>query len=163
MTLQVVSKPVGQIGFGVVLLTNYYTTISQEQAIKTLKAAIEAGANFLNGGWSYGTSEYNSLHLFKAYFTQYPEDVEKGVISIKACFSMKDRLPLNHAEEVRQEIEQCLKVADGKFKIEVFHPARLDPEVPVGDTIGAVAEYVEAGKVGGIGLSECRATSIRKL
>ena len=46
-----------------------------EQAIEVMKTALDAGCNFWNGGEVYGTPEYNSLHLLKAYFTKYPEDV----------------------------------------------------------------------------------------
>ena len=63
---------------------------------------------------------------------------------------------------VRAYLDACLAAADGKFFIDVFEPARVDPAVPIEDTVGAIAEYVAAGKIGGIGLSEVDAEAIRR-
>lgn len=55
----------------------------QDQSFKAMKAALNAGANAWNGGELYGTPERNSLHLLNEYFTKYPEDAERVVLSIK--------------------------------------------------------------------------------
>ncbi|KAF7189106.1 Pyridoxal reductase [Pseudocercospora fuligena] len=162
MPLTIAGKPVGAIGYGCIPLTNYFTPIPKEQGFAVLKEALKHGANFWNGGWIYGTPEWNSLHFFKEYFEKYPEDVDKVVISIKGCFDMRSGSANADRESVRRAIEKCLEVADGKFKIDVFQAARLDPNLPVEETVGAIGEYVKAGKIGGIGLSECSAASIRK-
>ncbi|KAK5163626.1 uncharacterized protein LTR77_010575 [Saxophila tyrrhenica] len=162
MSLTVAGKTVGPIGFGMIGLNNPAKGITTEEAIPILKAALEAGSNFWNGGRIYGTEDYNSLHLLKAYFSKYPEDVEKVCVSIKACFSTATATAEARAEQVRENIEHCLAVADGKFRIDVFQAARLDPDVPVEETIGAIAEYVEAGKIGGVGITECSAASLKK-
>ncbi|EME86419.1 uncharacterized protein MYCFIDRAFT_45488 [Pseudocercospora fijiensis CIRAD86] len=162
MPLTVAGKPVGAIGYGCIPLTNYSTPIPKEQGFAVLKEALKHGANFWNGGWNYGTPDWNSLHFFKEYFEKYPEDADKVVISIKACFDMQSNSANADRKGVHQAIDKCLEVADGKFKIDVFQAARLDPNVPVEETVGAIAEYVKAGKIGGIGLTECSPASIRK-
>ncbi|KXT14432.1 hypothetical protein AC579_8374 [Pseudocercospora musae] len=154
MPLTIAGKPVGAIGYGCIPLTNYFTPIPKEQGFAVLKEALKHGANFWNGGWIYGTPDWNSLHFFREYFEKFPDDVDKVVISIKGCFDMRSGTANADRESVRQAIEKCLELADGKFKIDVFQAARLDPNVPVEETVGAAAEYVKAGKIGGIGLME---------
>lgn len=51
-----------------------------------MRAALAQGCNFWNGGEFYGTPELNSLTLLKNYFTKYPEDADKVVLSIKGAF-----------------------------------------------------------------------------
>lgn len=143
-------------------LMNPANKIPIEDAIATLKAALEAGANFWNAGEHYGTPDYNSLHLLKAYFSQYPEDVDKVVISVKGCFDMRTAKPSNDTEGVETSIDHCLEIIDSKYRIDLFQPSRVDPDLSIEETVRAIAEYVKAGKVGSIGLSECSATTIRK-
>ena len=59
------------------------TPAPEEQAFKAMKASLAAGCNFWNAGEFYGTESYNSLHLHNKYFTKYPEDADKVVLSVK--------------------------------------------------------------------------------
>ena len=162
MFITVAGKPIGPIGFGMGGLTHPGHHPETEDAIAILKAALNAGANFWNAGDIYGTPEYNSLHLLKAYFTKYPEDASKVVISVKSCFDMRNAQTHNDEKGVKAAIDRCLQVLDGKCRIDIFQACRLDPNVPVEVTVGAIVEAVRAGKVGGVGLSECSAASIKK-
>lgn len=65
-------------------------------------------------------------------------------------------------ENICRSINECLHVLDGRKKIDIFEAARVDPTVPLEETINTIAEYVKSGKVGGIGLSEVDAATIRK-
>jgi pyridoxine 4-dehydrogenase len=143
-------------------LTNPARNLPTEDAIAVMKAALNGGANLWNGSEHYGPSDYNSLHLLKAYFTKYPEDVDKVVISMKAGFDRNTRRPHVDAVSLRSYIDRCLEVADGKYRIDILVAGRLDRNVPVEETVGAIAEYVKAGKIGGVGISECSAASLRK-
>ena len=136
--------------------------MAYEDAFPVLKKALEEGANFWNAGQIYGPKGATSLELLKAYFTKYPEDKDKVVISIKSCFEFSEYKPYTDAASVRKYIDTCREVADGKFFIDVFEPARLSPDVPVEETVSAIAEYVKAGKIGGIGLSEVDADTIQR-
>lgn len=133
-----------------------------EQSFAAMKAALSSGANFWNGGELYGTPERNSLHLLNEYFTKYPEDAEKVVISIKGGLKKGEMAPDGSEANVRRSIDECLNVLDGKKFLDVFECARVDPKTPIEITIRAMAKYVEEGKLGGISLSECSENSIRR-
>ena len=70
--------------------------------------------------------------------------------------------PDGSEEGVRRSVDNCLKVLDGKKKLDLFECARVDPNTPIETTIAALAKYVEAGKLGGISLSEVKADTIRR-
>ncbi|KAL6719445.1 hypothetical protein ACLMJK_003685 [Lecanora helva] len=125
-----------------------------------MKTALDNGANFWNGAEFYGSPTANSLQLLNYYFTKHPEDKDKIVISIKGGFGAAG--PDGSRQGIRNSIENCLKILDGKKAIEIFKPARVDPKVDIEDTVAAIAEYVKAGKIGGVGLSEVGAKTIRR-
>lgn len=135
---------------------------SYEDAFQVLKKALALGANFWNAGQIYGPKGHTSLELLHAYFTKYPEDKDKVVISVKSCYEFAEHKPYADPVSIRQYIDACLSIADGKFFIDVFEPARIDPQVPIVDSVRAIAEYVQAGKIGGIGLSEVDAETIHR-
>ena len=137
------------------------TPVPDEQAFAAMKAALDSGANFWNGGELYGKPHANSLHLLNRYFTKYPEDADKVVISIKGSLSTTKMAPDNSEKNIRRSIEECLKVLDGKKFLDLFEPARQDPNVPLEETMNAMAQYIEEGKLGGISLSEVTEEQIR--
>lgn len=65
-------------------------------------------------------------------------------------------------EGVKRSVENCLKVLDGKKSIDIFESARVDPKTPIETTLKALEEYVTAGKIGGIALSEVGAETLKK-
>ena len=126
-----------------------------------MKAALKSGANFWNGGELYGPPHANSLHLLNRYFTKYPEDADKVVISIKGSVSHTKKGPDNSKENIQRSIDECVKVLDGKKFLDLFEPARQDPNVPLEETMNAMAKYIKEGKLGGISLSEVTEDQIR--
>ena len=126
-----------------------------------MKAALNSGANLWNGGEIYGKPHANSLHLLNRYFSKYPEDADKVVISIKGSFSPAKMRPDNSEKSIQRSIDECLKVLDGKKFLDLFEPARQDPNVPLEETMNAMAQYIKAGKLGGISLSEVTEDQIR--
>ncbi|QKX55434.1 uncharacterized protein TRUGW13939_02527 [Talaromyces rugulosus] len=157
----VLGREVGPIGFGLMGLTIRPDPIPYDEAVKVMKRSLELGANLWNAGEIYGPPHANSLHLLEYYFRKYPEDSEKVVLSIKGCFSFATG-PDGSPEGVRKSVENCLEILQGRVFISIFEPARVDPNVPIEKTVEALVEYVKAGKIGGIGLSECSASSIRR-
>lgn len=127
-----------------------------------MKTAFNQGATFWNGGELYGTAEYNSLHLLNRYFTKYPADADKVVLSIKGGIELKTMAPDGSREGVRRSVDNVLKLLDGTKSLDVFECARVDPNTPIETTIAALAEYVREGKIKGISLSEVRAETIRR-
>ena len=179
MSISIAGKQAGPIGFG--LMGTHSTPSSRtaatkklissaglcrppplpyDEASKVMKAAFDRGATFWNGAQFYGPPTANSLHLLNHYFTAYPEDSKKVVLSIKGAFSLAG--PDNSPAGIRKSIDNCLEVLDGKVFLDIFLPGRIDPQVPVEYTVRAIAEYVKPGKIGGYGLSECSAETIRR-
>lgn len=126
-----------------------------------MKAALNSGANLWNGGELYGKPHANSLQLLNRYFTKYPEDADKVVISIKGSISPTKMAPDNSEKNIRRSIDECLKILDGKKFLDLFEPARQDPNVPLEETMNAMAKYIKEGKLGGISLSEVTEDQIR--
>lgn len=159
---ELVGKQVGDIGFGLMGLTWRQNPPPKEQSFETMRTALSLGANNWNGGELYGPPDANSLQLLSEYFAKYPEDAEKVVLSIKGGLLPGQMVPDGSQKNVRRSIDECLKWLDGKKSLDLFECARVDPNTPIEDTIGYIAEYVKSGKLGGISLSEVGANSIRK-
>ena len=152
----------GKIGFGMMNLTWRENPIPDDQAFAALKAALNAGANLWNGGEIYGPPQANSLQLLNRYFTKYPEDADKVILSIKGgCAPGNFTQPVGTTENVKRSIDECLKILDGKKFLDIWEMARQDPNVSLEETVGTAADYVKAGKIGGIGISEVTAEQIK--
>ncbi|KAH8894501.1 putative aldo/keto reductase, partial [Thozetella sp. PMI_491] len=157
-----VGKEITQNGLGL-MRDGHGTSITDEQAFKVLKAALERGVNVWNGADFYGTPENNSLHLMNRYFATHPKDADKVVLSIKTgVVDMRSFAVDCSPEAMRRFAENANKILDGKKKIDLFGPARVDKKVPIEDTVAAVAELVKEGVVGGIQLSEVSSDTIRR-
>ena len=121
-----------------------------------------ASATFWNGGEFYGTPENNSLTLLRAYFTQYPEDAAKVVLSIKGAVGADSRSPDGSPEGVRRSVENCNRMLGGTKSIDVFECARKDPKVEIEVTVKALTDLVKEGLIGGIALSEVGPETIKR-
>jgi pyridoxine 4-dehydrogenase len=121
MSVTIASKKINPIGFGLMGFLLPGKDISFDDAIEVMKHALNAGANFWDAGEFYGTEEKNTLHLLNAYFTKYPEDASKVFISVKGCFDRSlSNMCTNDEKGVQKSIENCLRVLDGKCKIDLF-------------------------------------------
>jgi pyridoxine 4-dehydrogenase len=127
-----------------------------------MRGAIDSGANFWNGADFYGPSSANSLHLLHAYFSQYPEDADKVVLSVKSGLDVASHSPVGDRESLTMRIEDAMRILDGKKKIDIFECGRVDPKVPIEETVAVLADFVKEGKIGSIGLSEVGANTIRR-
>ncbi|KAF2439290.1 Aldo/keto reductase [Karstenula rhodostoma CBS 690.94] len=156
----IVGKEVGPIGLGLMGLTWRKDPISTEESIKVLKAALDNGVNLWNGADFYGPPEANSLVLLEKYFAKYPEDADKVVLSIKGA-SGAGITPDGTPEGVRKSLDAAIAQLNGRKKIDLFEPGRIDPNTPLEVTFKVYEEYVQSGKIGGIGLSEVKASTIK--
>lgn len=137
--------------------------ISQDEAFAALKSALKNGLNLWNGAEFYGTPDYNSLVLLERYFEKYPEDADKVVLSIKGAVGAAGHHPDGSPEGIRASVDNCLALLKGRKKIDIFECARRDQNTPLDVTFGVLdKEYVQTGKIGGIGLSEVKASTIRE-
>lgn len=83
------------------------------------------------------------------------------MLSIKGAFDIKTG-PNGSPEGIRASVEEAFKVLGGTKTIDVFECARRDLNIPVEISVETLAELVKEGKIGGIGLSEVGANTIRK-
>jgi pyridoxine 4-dehydrogenase len=127
-----------------------------------MRASLSTGANCWNGSNFYGTPERHSLHLLNEYFTEYPDDAKKVVLSIKSGFVSGEMRMDGSEENLRRNLDECLRILDGTKTIDIFELARVDPNTPIEETVRTLAKFVKEGKVKGIGLSETRAETIRR-
>lgn len=165
----ILGKQTGPIGFGLMGLTWRAEPQPFSDSIKTMRRTLELGYNNMNwnGGEFYGPPEKNSMHLLAEYFKQYPDDAAKVTLCIKGG-GQPDGNPMPNAgeENTKRSLDECLKLISGcsKNKIDIFEMARIDPTRDEGNRTAhkVIAEYIKAGKVGGLGLSEVSAKTIRE-
>lgn len=97
------------------------------------------------------------------YFTAYPEDAEKVVLSIKSGIADMKTFKMDCSPAaIRASVDRANAILAGTKKIDVFGPGRIDPKTPVEETVRELGELVKEGKIGGIQLSEVRAETIRR-
>ncbi len=152
---------VSAIGLGAMGMSDLYGPTDEDESIATIRAAIDAGITLIDTGDFYG-SGHNELLIARALQGGRREavtlSVKFGALRDPAGgWSGVDARP----EAVKNFLAQSLtRLATDH--IDVYRPARLDPRVPIEETIGAVAEMVHAGYVRHIGLSEVGADTIRR-
>ncbi|KAI5814438.1 NADP-dependent oxidoreductase domain-containing protein [Pyronema omphalodes] len=158
------NREIGPIGFGLMGFTWRPIETPDTLAFPTMRTALSRGSNFWNTGEFYGNapSMSQNLSLLNRYFSQYPEDAEKVILSVKGGMDITSFTPRGDREGVRNSVENCLRILDGKKKIDIFECARVDKKVPIEETMEALKELVVEGKIGGIGLSEVGPETIRR-
>lgn len=117
----------------------------------------------MNGGLFYGSPDNNSLTLMNKYFAKYPEDASKIILNIKGGYDHTKHVPTGSKEAIAKSIDTCLDLLGPRGRIDQWEPARRDREVDYyDDTLSTIEEYVKAGKIGGISLSEVKVDTIRE-
>jgi pyridoxine 4-dehydrogenase len=84
------------------------------------------------------------------------------VLSIKGAYDGATQTPKASPQEIRSSVNECLAILDGIKTIDLFEAARIDPRVPVEETVKALAALIQEGKIGSYGLSEVNAQTIRR-
>ena len=119
--------------------------------------------NVWNAADFYGTPDNNSLHLLHRYFSRYPDDAEKVVLSVKSGVAdMKTFKMDSSPTAVRRSVEKANAILAGTKTIDIFGPGRVDPDTRIEDTVATLKELVAEGKIRGIQLSEVSAQTIKR-
>lgn len=159
--LGVAGPTVSAIGLGCMGMSDLYGPADEAESIATIHAALEAGITLLDTGDFYGMG-HNELLLQEALRGR---SREKVVISVKFG-ALRDFaggwLGIDgRPAAVKNFLAYTLRRLKTDY-VDIYRLTRLDPTVPIEDTIGAIAEMVQAGRVRHIGLSEVGADTIRR-
>lgn len=149
------------LGLGCMGMSDLYGPADRDQALATFADARAAGITLLDTGDFYGMG-HNEMLVGEA-LAQAPRD--QAIVSVKfgaqrgpdGAWLGYDARPV----AVKSALAYSLKRLRTDY-VDIYRPARLDPNVPIEDTIGAIAELVQAGYVRHIGLSEVGSETLRR-
>ena len=158
---QLGSLAVSALGLGCMGMSGMYGPTDRAESLATIQAALDTGVTLLDTGDFYGMG-HNEILLGEALKTV-PRDrvqvsVKFGALRDPANgWGGYDARPAAMKNFLAYSLQRL-----GLDYIDIYRPARLDPQVPIEDTIGAIADMVKAGYVRQIGLSEVGADTIRR-
>jgi aryl-alcohol dehydrogenase-like predicted oxidoreductase len=153
---------VSRAGLGLMGMSGIYGQADDQESIATIRAAIDAGITLIDTGDFYGMG-HNELLLRDALRRGIPRD--SVFIQVKfggqrdpsGAFVGHDASPAMVKSSLAYTLTRL-----GTDYVDLYQPARLDPRVPIEETVGAIAEMIEAGYVRYLGLSEMGADTIRR-
>jgi len=150
---------VSAIGLGLMSMSGIYGNASDEDSIRVIQHALDQGINFLDSADMYGWG-HNETLLGKALKGRRDNVIvasKFGQVKLPDGKQGVDGRP----EYVMQACEASLKRL-GIEVIDLYYQHRVDPNTPIEDTVGAMKQLIEQGKVRAIGLSEARPETIRR-
>ncbi|HEY8805733.1 MAG TPA: aldo/keto reductase, partial [Clostridium sp.] len=146
------------VGLGCMGMSTSYGTPDDKESLKTLQLALELGINYWDTADCYagGRNEELISNVLK-------DNRDKVFISTKFGFRYNENGAYVDASPkwMREAVEGSLKRLKTDY-IDLYYAHRVDPNIPVEETVGAMAELVKEGKVRYIGLSECNLKDLKK-
>lgn len=160
-TLGRTGPTVSALGLGAMGMSGAYGEADRDESIATVHAALDAGVTLIDTGDFYGMG-HNELLLAEALRGR---DRDGYQLSVKFG-QMRGPGPVFGPQDARPEAVQNFLAYSltrlGVDHIDIYRPARLDPAVPIEETVGAIKEMIDAGYVRYLGLSEVDAATIRR-
>ncbi len=148
------------LGLGCMGMSDLYGPADEKESIATIHAALDAGVNLLDTGDYYAMGK-NELLIGKAI----ADRRDKALLSVKFGVLRAPGggwlVPDSRPAAVKNFLAYSL-VRLGVDHVDIYRPGRLDPALPIEETIGAIADLVKAGYVRYIGLSEVGPETIRR-
>ena len=149
------------LGLGCMGMSDFYGPADRAESLATIAAAVERGITLLDTGDFYGMG-HNEMLIGEALRT-----LPRDALTISVKFGALRDPELGWAgydsrpAAVRNFLTYSLRRL-GVDHVDIYRPARLDPAVPIEETVGAMAELVKAGHIRHVGLSEVSAATIRR-
>jgi aryl-alcohol dehydrogenase-like predicted oxidoreductase len=151
---------VSAIGLGCMGMSEFYGARDEEEALTTLARALDLGVTFLDTADMYGP--FTNEKLVGRAIRDRRDEVVLATKFGNVRGEQGERLGIRgDADYVRQACDASLERL-GVEHIDLYYQHRVDRETPIEETVGAMAELVEAGKVRHLGLSEASAETIRR-
>ena len=161
ITLGRAGPRVSRVGLGLMGMSGVYGPADETESIATIHAALDAGITLLDSGDFYGMG-HNELLLREALRFRARDSV---FIGVKFGVQRDPRGAMVGRDASPQAVKSSLAYTLtrlGTDYVDLYQPARLDPRVPIEDTVGAIADMIRAGYVRYLGLSEMGAATIRR-
>ncbi|MFB7181211.1 aldo/keto reductase [Streptomyces sp. NPDC056257] len=163
-TLGSTGPSVFPLGLGCMGMSALYGEADRAESLATIHAALDAGVTLLDTGDFYGMG-HNELLINEALRTAPAAARERALTSVKfgalrtveGGFTGYDGRPAAVKNFLAYSLQRL-----GRDHIDIYRIARVDPDVPIEETVGAIAEAVQAGHVRHIGLSEVGADTMRR-